>query len=165
MSNGIFSSFDVSSSGLSAQRRRLDTIAENLANVETTRTPEGGPYRRKRAVLESEPAAANNGVSTKKNFLELVRRNVNHMTNSELRREVPGEASTKVQLSVTEDDKPFRMEYDPGHPDADERGYVLKPNVNLVEEMVDMILATRAYQANAVALDAAKDMFTVSLEI
>jgi flagellar basal-body rod protein FlgC len=165
MPNGIFSSFDVSASGLSAQRRRLDVIAENLANVETTRTPEGGPYRRKRAVLGSETSAANNTTSTKKNFLELVRNNVKHMNNSEMRREVPGPESTRVQLSVTEDDKPFRMEYDPGHPDADERGYVLKPNVNMVEEMVDMILATRAYQANAVALDAAKDMFIVSLEI
>jgi flagellar basal-body rod protein FlgC len=164
MPGGIFSSFDISASGLSAQRKRLDAIAENLANAETTRTPEGEPYRRKRTVFESDPKTPV-GLRTKKTFSSLVRGHEKHMELQPVRRKMRGPEETHVRASVDEDDKPFRLEFDPGHPDANEDGYVLKPNVNIVEEMVDMITATRAYQANAVAIEAAKDMFIVSLEI
>jgi flagellar basal-body rod protein FlgC len=164
MPRGIFSSFDVSASGLSAQRRRLDTIAENLANSETTRTPDGGPYRRKETVLQSNPRQQP-GVMVQKQFSTLVRTREDHMQSQDQRTSVPGPESTHVQASIADDQDPFRLEYDPSHPDANEDGYVLKPNVNIVEEMVDMISATRAYQANAVAFEAAKDMFLVSLEI
>lgn len=164
MPKGIFSSFDVSASGLSAQRRRLDAIAENLANSETTRTPDGGPYRRKETVLQSNPRQQSPRIAQRQ-FSTLVRTREEHMQSQDQRISVPGPESTHVQASIVEDQDPFRLEYDPSHPDANEDGYVLKPNVNIVEEMVDMISATRAYQANAVAFEAAKDMFIVSLEI
>lgn len=164
MAGGIFSSFGVSASGLSAQRRRLDVIAENLANVETTRTPEGGPYRRKRAVMQSEPARTRI-VRRGKSFIELMRSHFKHLKKAKFQQEAPVDVAPRVSAAVEQDERPFRLEYDPGHPDADEHGYVLKPNVSVVEEMVDMISATRAYQANAAALEAAKDMFNESLRI
>lgn len=164
MPGGIFSSFDISATGLSAQRKRLDAIAENLANAETTRTPEGGPYRRRRTVFESDPKTPV-GLRTENKFSSLVRSHQMHMGGQAVRRETRGPEETHVRAAVAEDNEPFRLEFDPGHPDANEDGYVLKPNVNIVEEMVDMITATRAYQANAVAIEAAKDMFIVSLEI
>ncbi len=135
---GSFSSFDISSSGIYAQRVRLDVIANNIANAESTRTPEGGPYRRQnvsfRAVYEDV---------------------VGHQ---------PVPAGVKVD-QVIEDPTDFRMVYDPGHPDADSSGYVKMPNVNVVEEMVDMISATRAYEANVAAMNATKSMIASAIEI
>jgi len=164
MSEGLFSSFRISATGLSAQRRRLDVIAENLANAETTRTPAGGPYRRKRAVLAAESTPVDQ-VSQSEPFVQLVRSNEKHMAANAMESVRPVDPETGVTMTVQDDPSPFRSEYDPGHPDADANGYVLKPNVNVVDEMVDLILATRAYQANAVAFEASKDMFNVSLQI
>ena len=115
---GSSSSFDISASGISAQRARMDVIANNIANADSTRTPEGGPYRRQRVTFRTvfEQAAANKSVP----------------------------AGVTVE-SVTADPTDFVTVYDPGHPDADANGIVKKPNVNVVEEMVDMISATRAY--------------------
>jgi flagellar basal-body rod protein FlgC len=124
------SSFDVSASGLSAQRRRLDLVAENIANAETTRTVEGGPYRRKMPIFSTALEAA--GVEV---------------------------------LGVVEDSRPPRMEHRPGHPDANANGYVAMPNVNVLEEMVDMVSATRSYEANVTALESAKSMVKRALEI
>lgn len=135
---GSFSSFDISASGIFAQRVRLDAIANNVANAETTRTPEGGPYRRQsvsfRAVYEDSIG----------------------------NRAAP--AGVRVD-GVTQDPTDYRMVYDPGHQDADASGYVKMPNVNVVEEMVDMISATRAYEANVTALNAAKAMIASGIEI
>ncbi len=124
---------DVSASGLAAQRRRLDTIAENLANAETTRTPEGGPYQRKQVIFaEALDAAGNSGVEI---------------------------------AEVANDPNPGRKVYQPGHPDADAEGYVELPNVNVMEEMADMISATRSYEANVTALNATKGMVRKALDI
>lgn len=131
---GDFSAIDVSASGLSAQRRRLDSIAENIANAETTRTESGGPYRRRQVVFE-----------------ELATREL-------------GRQGVRVS-AVQEDPRPPHLVYRPGHPDADANGYVAMPNVNLVEEMVDMISATRSYEANATALNATKAMARKALEL
>ncbi len=136
---GSFSSFDISASGIYAQRTRLDVIANNVANAETTRTAEGGPYRRQsvsfRAVYEDSVGNQ------------------------------PAIAGVKVdginQASATDS----RTVFDPGHPDADRNGYVRMPNVNVVEEMVDMISATRAYEANVTALNATKSMIASAIEI
>jgi len=135
---GSSSSFDISASGISAQRARMDVIANNIANADSTRTPEGGPYRRQRVAFRTvfEQAAGN--------------------------RSVP--AGVAVE-SVTQDPTDFVTVYDPGHPDADANGIVKKPNVNVVEEMVDMISATRAYEANVTALNAAKSMIASGIEI
>jgi flagellar basal-body rod protein FlgC len=126
------SSIDTSASGLSAQRKRLDLIAENIANAETTRTSRGGPYRRKAPVFFALPNGKGTGVRV---------------------------------LGVIEDPRPPRMEHRPGHPDADANGYVAMPNVNVLEEMVDMVSATRSYEANVAALNNAKAMVRKALEI
>ncbi len=141
----LFTAMDTSSSALSAERTRMNLISSNLANVNTTRTPEGGPYKRKDAVFSATPVVDGFG------------RALDGATGKHLR-----------QVSVTEiveDKSAPRMQYDPGHPDADPQGYVAMPNVNVVEEMADMITATRVYEANVMTAQAAKNMALKTLEI
>jgi flagellar basal-body rod protein FlgC len=144
----VFSSFEISGSGLTAQRLRMDAIANNIANVNTTRTAEGGPYRRQRVVFEPRREEAQ--------FLLPL--------SGELRTRKQSGAGVRV-VGVSADPAPAKMVYDPGHPDADSRGYVAMPNIQLVNEMVDMISATRAYEANIAALNSAKSMANKALEI
>lgn len=128
---------DINSSALGAQRLRLDLISANIANANTTRTPEGGPYRRK------VPVFAEN-----------------------LQQAVGGNALSGVRvLAVTEDQSPFRQVYDPAHPDANLDGYVLYPNVNIVNEMVNLMEAGRSYEANVTAFNTSKEMFKAALSI
>ncbi len=136
MSN--FSSFDISASGIYAQRVRMDTIANNIANAESTRTPDGQPYRRQVVAFRAV-------------YAQVVG---NHAA--------PGGVAVD---GVFEDPTDYKLVYDPGHPDADASGYVKLPNVNVVEEMVDLISATRAYEANVTALNAAKSMIATAIEI
>jgi flagellar basal-body rod protein FlgC len=133
----VFSALDISATGLSAERTRMDVIANNLANVNSTRTPEGGPFRRQLVLLRGTEA-------TDPNRLEQLGVSV---------------------AGVVDDPSPFPMLYDPGHPDANADGYVAMPNVNVVEEMVDMITAVRAYEANVSAIDASKNIVRRSLDI
>lgn len=135
----LFRSFDISASGMTAERLRMDTIANNLANVNTTRTAQGGPYRRQMVLFEERLAQAFGRSGLRGNGVRVSR--------------------------IVEDDDPPRLEYNPAHPDADEQGYVRLPNVNVVTEMVDMISASRAYEANITALNAAKSMALKALEI
>ncbi|ADD02501.1 flagellar basal-body rod protein FlgC [Thermoanaerobacter mathranii subsp. mathranii str. A3] len=142
----LFSSMDISASGLTAERVRMDVISQNIANVNTTRTSQGGPYRRKLVVLKEIQPDSFESILDK----------------------VKGKYSGKgvEVVQIAEDDQtPLREVYDPGHPDADQNGYVEYPNVNIVSEMVDMISATRAYEANVTAFNASKAMFQKSLEI
>jgi flagellar basal-body rod protein FlgC len=137
---------DISASGLTAERVRMDVISQNIANVNTTRTSQGGPYRRKLVVLKEIQPDSFESILDK----------------------VKGKYSGKgvEVVQIAEDDQtPLREVYDPGHPDADQNGYVEYPNVNIVSEMVDMISATRAYEANVTAFNASKAMFQKSLEI
>ncbi|RME64644.1 MAG: flagellar basal body rod protein FlgC [Nitrospirae bacterium] len=131
----LFRDLNISVSAMLSQKVRLNTIASNLANIETTRTPEGGPYRRKDVVFQSV-------LMDEEKAIEGV--------------EVAG---------VVEDPSPFKVVYDPSHPDADERGYVLLPNVNMIEEMVNMVLTTRAYEANVNAFNITKTMYLKALEL
>lgn len=135
----LFRIFDISASGMTAERLRMDTIANNLANVNTTRTARGGPYRRQMVVFEERLVQA-------------------------MGRGRPQGAGVRVSR-IVEDDDPPRLEYNPNHPDANEQGYVELPNINVVTEMVDMISASRAYEANLAALNAAKAMALKALEI
>ncbi len=136
----------ISSSGMAAQRMRMNTISSNIANINTTQTPEGGPYRRKDVVFESMVDA--------KNFGEIV-----SSTN-------PHGNFQRVQVTdVVSDTKAPIMKYEPNHPDANEEGFVAYPNINLMEEMTNMIQATRSYEANVSALQASKDMALSALEI
>ncbi|MCL5982021.1 MAG: flagellar basal body rod protein FlgC [Firmicutes bacterium] len=131
----IFQAMQISASGLTAERFRLDLIASNVANVNTTRTEQGGPYRRKTAVFAErldEASRAGGGVRV-----------------------------AAVSVDRTEP----RLVFEPEHPDADAAGYVAYPNINIVQEMVDMITATRAYEANVTAFNASKSMFLKALEI
>lgn len=135
----------ISASGLAAQRLRMNTISSNIANINTTRSPEGGPYRRKDVVFEAMPDA--------KNFGELV----TSAPNADLQR---------VQVTdVISDDKAIDLRYEPDHPDANAEGYVAYPKINLMEEMANMIQATRGYEANVSAVQASKDMAMSALEL
>jgi len=137
-------SLAISATGLSAQRLRMNLISSNLANVNTTRTETGEPYRRKDLVFE---AARSNG------FQEALKEQLGR----------PGHG-VKV-AAIIEDQKPFVEKYDPEHPDADENGYIRLPNVNIVEEMVNMISASRSFEANATAIRATKEMAGTALDI
>ncbi|MBQ3583488.1 MAG: flagellar basal body rod protein FlgC [Lachnospiraceae bacterium] len=141
----IFSSFNISASGMTAQRLRSDTISQNLANVNTTRTSDGEPYRRKTVVFQEREMTSFDSVL---------------MTTSGL-----AGNGVKVTKIVEDTSTPMNMVYDPSHPDADENGYVTYPNVNTVTEMTNLIDASRAYEANITAFDAAKSMALKGLEI
>ncbi|WP_448523514.1 flagellar basal body rod protein FlgC [Pseudothermotoga sp.] len=129
-----FTIFNVSASGMTAQRLRLDVIASNIANSETTRTERGEPYRRRVPI-----------------FAE-------HLLDK-------GRASAVKVVRIEEDPSPFRLVYDPSHPDADENGYVSYPNVNVLREMVDLINAQRSYEANVSAFNVTKSMINSALQI
>ena len=141
----LFSSIDVSASGMSAQRERAEILVENMANAETTRTAEGGPYRRRDVVFESSP--------------------VSSQFSSELGSQL-GQTASGVRVSqiVTDNSDPNRR-YMPGHPDADKDGYVLFPHMNPAEDMVDLLSAQRSYQANVSAISAVKDMIQRSIDL
>lgn len=142
----LFGSLETSSSGLSAQRTRMKVISSNIANINTTRTPGGGPYRRREVIFGALPAA--------KSFAEELKG----------QSENTGMRQVKV-LGIVEDSRPPKMKYDPSHPDANEEGYVAMPNVDIVEEMTNMMVTKRSYEANIAAINATKNMITKSLEI
>lgn len=142
---GMFDAIDISASGLTAERLRMDVTSENLANAQSTRTPEGGPYRRKVVVLQQ----AQTGFA------------------GELAGAIGvNSAPAGVEAAgIVADKNPLRRVYDPGHPDANANGYVLMPNVNPVTEMVDLIDASRAYQANVTAMQTTKSAFSKTIEL
>jgi flagellar basal-body rod protein FlgC len=139
----IFTTFKISASALKANRIRLNTISSNLAHVETTSTPEGGPYKKKSVYFETKPMAFKD-----------------HME-SHLRNSTQGVQVTKI----LEDNDPPQLIYNPDHPDSREDGYVELPNVNVLKEMVDLMNATRSYQANATTIKSAKRMALKALEL
>ncbi|OPJ63281.1 flagellar basal body rod protein FlgC [Clostridium oryzae] len=140
---GVFSTMRISASGLSAERLRMDTIASNIANVNTTRSSDGtGPYRRKIALFqENLNKAVGAGNTDGSNLLGV------------------------KAVGIEDDQSSLRKEYDPTNPDADKDGYVTYPNVNVLNEMADMISASRSYEANVTAMNSEKTMFTKALDI
>lgn len=145
----FFSSLNTSATALNAQSLRMDIITENMANVDTTRTANGGPYKRKTVIFKEIDDTSKNP------FYSMFDKAVNEQS---------GFSGVKVE-KIVEDDTEGPKEYNPSHPDADENGYVTKPNVNVVEEMVNMISANRAYEANITAVNITKGMITKTLEI
>ncbi len=139
----IFTTFNVSASALKAHKTRLDTISSNLANVETTSTPEGGPYKKKSVYFESTPPS----------FKDVLRQNMDNAVQG-----------VKIK-EILEDESPPKLVYNPSHPDAKEDGYVEMPDINVIEEMVDMMNATRSYEANTTVIKSAKRMAMKALEI
>lgn len=169
------SDFDISGYGLSAQRFRMNVISSNIANANTTRTAEGGPYRRREVIFKAKDfdQLANNYKS--KDFDELLNEQINK-NNNFLKYEnplddpsSPKNAKPAIQSVVVDkvvrDDKDFRMKYDPSHPDANAEGYVAYPNINPVIEMADLIEATRAYQANVSAFTSTKTIAQSAIDL
>ena len=143
----VFNTMNVSASGMTAQRLRMDTISQNLANINTTRTDSGGPYRRKITLFEE--------ISSGKNFSNILDQYLGEYS------KVGGVKVNKI----VEDKSPFISVYDPTHPDTNKEGYVLMPNVNSLEEMTNLISANRSYEANVTALNSNKAMLAKALEI
>jgi flagellar basal-body rod protein FlgC len=141
----LFSSLSVSASGMAAQRARTEVLVENLANSETTRTPEGGPYRRKDVVFAEDGSLGS--------------------FSSELSSALGPTLSGVMVSDTTIDDSAPEMRYLPGHPDADQNGYVAFPKINPAEDMVDLLGASRGYEANVAAISAVKDMINKSLDL
>ncbi|MHC4478917.1 MAG: flagellar basal body rod protein FlgC [Planctomycetota bacterium] len=159
----LFSPMQISASGLAANRRWMDVIAENLANAQTTRTDEGGPYRRKITSFQEVVSQAIAAKPSRERRIDIVTTQESHMKSEFDGRKI-SEIGT-VEARVGEDDTDFQWIYDPTHPDANEDGYVAYPNVEMVREMVDLITASRAYEANITALSTAKAMNKKALEI
>jgi len=141
----LLTSLRISSSGLAANRKRMEAISSNIANSQTTRTAEGGPYRKKEVVFGSEPA--------RDTFADI------------LEGELDEKAQNVHATEVISSNRPPIMKYEPGHPDANEQGYVAYPNINVMEEMADMISASRSYEANITAINTAKQIAMKTLEI
>jgi flagellar basal-body rod protein FlgC len=131
-----FGAFKVSASALAAERQRMNVIASNMANAHTTRTAEGGPYRRQDVLFTTDPIGTDE------------------------------DAVTGVKVTgIVKDESPFKTVFDPGHPDADKDGYVSMPNVSIIEEMVNMMMASRAYEASISAFNMSKAMFLKTMEL
>ena len=141
----FMTAIDIAASSLSAERTHMNVISMNLANIKTTRTPEGGPYQRKTVIMAERPV---DEMGT-------------HNMNSAFDREMRG-----VQvLHIASDNRPLRRVHEPGHPDADESGYVYYPDINVVEEMANLMTAQRGYEASVATIETAKAMYTKALEI
>ena len=142
----LYSSIEVSATGLSAQRLAMDVIANNIANVNTTRTAEGGPFKRQLVVMtqKTEPSAS--------------------QANGSLDGGDPAASRAGVDVvGIVKDQSPDKLIYDPSHPDADAQGYVHMPNIEVVKEMVDMMAASRAYEANVTAIQESRQMGAATL--
>jgi flagellar basal-body rod protein FlgC len=137
---GFLRTLDISASGLFVQRKIMDVIASNLANMETTRTEKGGPYRRKMVVLRADPSE-----------------DFSHHLDLQMQ-------SVRLE-GIVEDKSPLRQVYDPAHPDADKEGYLFKPNVDLVVEMTNMLIARRVFEANVAAMKTTRQMTLKALEV
>jgi len=142
---GLFDALNTSASGLSAQRLRMNLISDNLANINTTRTVEGGPFRRKEPVFAAQPQ---NG-----SFQQV------------LASKMSADMTSVKVVDIVNDNRPPIFKYDPGHPEANAKGYVAMPNIQVVEEMVNMMSASRSYEANVSAIKTIKEMIFKAMEI
>ena len=143
----IIDSLSVSVSGMTAQRQRVNTISENLANANTTRTPQGGPYRRREVIFAA--------VANDRKFEDELRAQERAL-----------DTATQVKVvGIVQDTKPPILRYEPGHPDANEEGYVAMPNINTMQEMVNLMEASRSYEANVAAFNASKSMWQSALDL
>jgi flagellar basal-body rod protein FlgC len=167
LGSGIFSGLAISASGMRAQRIRQNTISSNLANAETSRTAEGGPYRRQFVVFNAASDQNDVRILNKKVALRGTQNSTRHMAIPpwNFPRDERFFGNGVDVAEIREDTRPPRLVHEPSHPDADENGYVAMPNVNVIEEMTDMIAATRAYEANVTAFNASKNMYLQALQI
>ena len=159
----FLSSFDISGYGLSAQRVRVNTISQNIANAQTTRTEEGGPYRRKEVIFKAvnfndEFNKAINGSTTSAKYED-------PLSEGDFGKKVNPAIMSVIVDKISRDDREPKMKFDPQHPDADANGYVAYPNVNPVIEMADLVEATRSYQANVAAFESSKSMANSAISL
>ncbi|PID28883.1 MAG: flagellar basal body rod protein FlgC [Candidatus Cloacimonadota bacterium] len=152
----FFNSIEISATGLHAQRKRMDAIASNIANVNTTRTEEGTPYKRQVTVFTENVKVNRFSDLLEDERTQLKTTDPNHLKVEE--HIIWNDTLSGVRGENVEVENPYKSIYDPSHPDADENGYVLVPDINIVSEMSDMIAASRAYEANTTAINAAKGM-------
>lgn len=169
---GNYNSFNISANGMSVQKKKMDLIAENIANTSTTRTEKGGPYKRKFLLLEQKEArnSFQANLDIEGRSIAMLTNNPNHIRTTPATvakgiEKKDGDSPAGINMNVREDQKEGDKVYMPDHPDADDDGYVVMPNVDVVTEMVEMISATRSYEANLTAFNASKQMAKDSLEI
>ena len=161
---GLFSAIDISATGLTAQRIKMNSTASNIANAETTRTEEGGPYRKQQTIMKSGTKAEFISLLSEK-ILRIRQTKEGHFDNDQTVEKKKNMFQGVEIDEIFEDNSPPRLVYDPSHPDADDNGFVAYPNINIVTEMVNMIAATRAYEANVTTMNASKNMLMSALEI
>lgn len=162
---GLINAIDIAARGLSAQRAKMNVVAENMANAETVETPEGGPYKRQRVIISSEDQSVPFSRELSRASTQLARTNPEHMPNK-IRLQVGSvDVSTVEHKEMVDPESTFRLIYDPTHPDADAEGFVKMPDVDIVHEMVDMMAASRAYEANTSVIASAKKMANDALGI
>jgi len=162
---GILNAIQISSNGLSVQRAKMNTVAKNMANVETTETEKGGPYQRQRVVVSEDKVNDSFGTVLHKARSRLVRTNSNHLSGKTPSLSTKSDIPSVDQKVIIDKESSYKLVHDPNHPHADEEGFVRMPDVDIVTEMVDMIAASRAYEANTVAISSAKEMAEDALDI
>lgn len=162
--SGIFRALEISSSGMTVQRQKMDAVSENIANVDTSRTEKGGPYQRRRIVVSETTERPSFSSAMKRAHGKLVRTHSKHIdgiTRSGNRQETPQVEGKNIVDAASS----FKLIFDPSHPEANEEGYVQMPDIEIINEMVDMISANRAYEANIAAISTAKRMINEAMEI
>ncbi|MEW5796534.1 MAG: flagellar basal body rod protein FlgC [Candidatus Zixiibacteriota bacterium] len=162
---GLINAIEISAQGLSAQRAKMNVVAQNMANVETVETPEGGPYKRQRVIIKSDKASVPFSRELSRAATQLTRTHPDHRP-TKIRLEIGAVDVASVEhKEIFDPESDFRLVYNPTHPKADEEGFVKMPDVDIVHEMVDMMTASRAYEANTSVIAAAKKMANDALDI
>ncbi len=162
---GILNAIEISARGLSAQRSKMNVIAQNMANAETSETAEGGPYRRKRVIISEDKETVSFSTALGKAATGLSRTHSGHRYGRTLSAQNKSEMTSVDHKEIEDPETSFRLVHDPTHPEADEDGFVKMPNIDVITEMVDMMTASRAYEANTSVISAAKKMANDALDI
>jgi flagellar basal-body rod protein FlgC len=162
---GIFSIIDIGAAGLSAQRTKLNAVSQNIANVETTKTPEGTPYKRRKVTFEANEDNRRFVDVLENSVTALSRTNNKHLPNTEQSASKEGAVDLVAASETVIEPDAYKMVYDPTHPDADENGYVEMPDIDIIAEMVDMMATSRAYEADVAVVQSAKEIAMNSLDI
>jgi flagellar basal-body rod protein FlgC len=163
--SGLFKAIEVSATGLSLQRKKMDVVAQNIANAETTRTEKGGPYRRKRVVVSGVKESVPFRTEMSRARSKLARTHTKHLSGGVKTSQNIVDISKARGEEIVDPASGHRLVHDPDHPDADENGMVKMPDIEIVTEMVDMMAASRAYEANTMAILTSKEMAKDALEI
>lgn len=161
----MFSSLKISASGLSVFRRKMNVAAENMANVETTRTREGGPYKKKSVQISGKEVATNFSKALETAAVKMTQTSQAHLPGKSIPRFGTASVQHAQSRELVDKGQAVRMVYDPSHPDADEEGFVAMPDIDPLVEMVEMMTAARAYEANITAIQAVKEMSKKAMDI